>query len=138
MANTFRRYLTRWVEISGTYAAEIGNSNYLAANPYFNPQQGFRKPLVLNELTAQALRKSRPLLDGELLSEAVLEYEQTKSALKRFVYKKLSERIKQAIMRVKHKKDPFEALGDLSEEVNLLLRIKHYGNSSSEEDEEVL
>lgn len=117
MVNTLRRYLTRWVEISGTYGSYNGIS-YLASNPYFNPK--LDKPLILNEITLQALGKSRPLLEGELLNEAVAEYEQAEQALRRFAHRKALERIKHALSSRTHRKEPFEALNHISDEVSLL------------------
>lgn len=134
MASTLRRYLTRWLEISGTYGADKGVS-YLASSPYFNPQ--LNKPLVLNELTLQALGKSRSLLEGELLDEAVVEYGQAESALRRFVHERPLERLKRALSSKTHRKEPFEALGQISREVSILTLITRQADYNCEEEGEV-
>ncbi len=126
MANTLCRYFARWLEISGTYAANTGNNGYMAFNhDFFNPQRIYGRPLVLNEVILQALGRTRPLLEDEFVDEAVLEYEQAESALQRFVHKKPSEHVKSTLRRVKHKNEPFKALGDFVKEVRLLSRISH-------------
>lgn len=93
VANLLRRHLSRWLEISGTYAERTGDRSYQSRDPYFGPVL-WNMPRVLTAIVAQALLSSRPFLSSEMLPETLQEYSLTATALEKLTHRGFAEWLK--------------------------------------------